>query len=187
MKRIFLAVFFLSICLWEGQAQQPVTFNDEAIDFGIDQKYFTINGIYTFINNTNETHSTNILYPFPVETTHIDSIRILNINTLQLLAYRKKTNGVVFSLTILPKDTVQINIFYRQPTNNVNTYILTSTKMWDVPLKKAIYTLNTDKAISISSFSIMPDSSNTAENKQTWYWHRTDFMPECDFKVYLDE
>ncbi|HYX08303.1 MAG TPA: hypothetical protein VE912_16345 [Bacteroidales bacterium] len=187
MRKILLSVFLLTVCLWQAHAQQPLTFNDEAIDFGIDQKYFTINGIYTFVNNTSETHSSNILYPFPVATTLIDSIRILNINTVQPLAYRKRTNGIVFSITISPEDTLQINIFYRQPTDTVNTYLLTSTKTWDVPLKKAVYTLTADKTVSLKSFSITPDSSETRENKQTWFWHKINYMPENEFKVYIDE
>jgi len=50
---------------------------------------FTINGIFSFSNLNNKTETQQIIFPFANETNSIDSIRIINLNTLSDQCFTK--------------------------------------------------------------------------------------------------
>jgi hypothetical protein len=184
MRRLFVCILtflFLNNLL----SQRPVSFPSEYIDFTIDSNYFTINGIYTFKNNKEKFSNINILFPFAVKTATIDSIRILNLNTLKDLKFKRLEQAISFSLQVPPNNTVELNIFYRQPTVTKNTYILTTTKSWGAALEEARYSLTTNRNLKIISFSFEPDSSNKNSINKTYYWNKKDFTPVVDFEVIL--
>lgn len=169
------------------QAQNDVSFFEEHIDFQIDSSYFTINGIYSFYNNSNGLVNQKIIFPFADKTTKIDSIRVLNLNTLKSTRFLRLDNAISFDLNIAAKDTVDINIFYRQRIAVENKYIITSTQSWGKPLEKAVYTLTTEVNQKIKSFSYEPDSSDSGHNKKIYFWRKNQFMPKLDFIVTLDK
>ena len=61
-------------------AQNSVSFFEEHIDFKLDSKFFSINGIYSFYNNSNEIVNQKIIFPFAVKVNMIDSIKIIDLN-----------------------------------------------------------------------------------------------------------
>jgi hypothetical protein len=88
---------------------------------------------------------------------------------------------------LLPKDTVDVNIFYRQKISTVNKYIITSTQSWGKPLETAVYTLTTDKNLKIKSFTYVPDSIRDTVNKRLYIWKKQHFMPKIDFEITIDK
>jgi hypothetical protein len=85
------------------------------------------------------------------------------------------------------KDTVDINIFFRQKISIVNKYIITSTQTWGKALDKAVYTLTTEKNLRIKSFSYSYDSVREVKDKKLYIWGKHDFMPKFDFEITIDK
>jgi len=168
-------------------AQKPVSFFEEHIDFKLDRNFFSINGIYSFYNNSNDGVTQQIIFPFAVKIKSIDSINIIDLNRRKLVPYTLMMDAVSFSLTILPKDTLDLNIFYRQKASGKNTYILTTTQAWGTPLDKAFYTLIAPKEMSINSFSYIPDSVKLVDDNYLYKWEKHQFLPEIDFDIIIDK
>jgi hypothetical protein len=184
MKRItgiILIIFFF----FRTFAQLPISFIEEYIDFSIDNNYFVVNGIYVFTNNTSDQINQNIIFPFASESRVIDSMRLYNLKTQQQISFQKQNKSIAFGIQILPHDTLEINIFYRQPVSKKNVYILKSTQTWKKPLIKAVYSLTAKKDIKIDSFSFEPDTMKTENDKKIYYWEKHNFMPEKDFEVII--
>ena len=184
VKDLFLSLslVFVSVLV---QAENKVTFFEEHIDFNLDAEHFSINGIYSFHNTTNNTVYQHILFPFAVKVNVIDSIRILDLNRLTEIKYNVLDSAVSFNLCLLPNDTLDINLFYRQKTSTKNTYIITTTKYWGKPLDKAVYTLTIPKETIIDSFSYAPDTMRIIPGKKLYIWDKSDFSPQLDFDVIL--
>jgi hypothetical protein len=181
----FTGIILFSIC--QTKAQKPVAFPSEYIDFRIDSNYFSINGIYTFRNKTNEIINTNIQFPFAVNTALIDSIRVINLKNLKTINYSEDEKSIFFNLYLSPHDSVQYNIYYRQKSDKKNTYILTTTQSWGAPLENAVYSLTADKRIKIISLSLKPDSSISDQFHTTYFWHKQNFSPQTDFEIIIDK
>lgn len=185
--RILLLSGLFFLMLGSVDAQIPVAFPSEYIDFKIDSSYFSINGVYTFQNKTGKNVYFNIEFPFGVNTSLIDSIRVVNLKNLQPVHFKTNQQNISFYLNLLPHDTVQYNIFYRQQLAKVNTYILTTTKSWGLPLDNAVYSLTVHKNIKIKSISMEPDSSKYDLNNITYYWRKQNFTPQADFEVIIEK
>jgi len=186
-KRLLLLFLFINSGFTYLIAQNSVSFFEEHIDFKLDSTYFSINGIYSFYNSSNETLHKKILYPFADKVNMIDSIKVMDLNNLAIIKYSFIENAISFTITIPPKDTLDLNIFYRQKSSNKNTYILTTTRLWGKPLDKAIYTLTIPKSLSIDSFSYKPDSSRVIDDKRLYFWEKYHFLPELDFDIVIDK
>jgi hypothetical protein len=186
-KPIVYIMIFFSCLSSHIQGQNHVSFFEEHIDFQIDSNYFIINGIYSFYNNSNHSVNQRIIFPFADKTTEIDSIRLLNLNSHKRTQFKRLDNSISFDLNLDAKDTVDINIYYRQRISSENKYIITSTQSWGKPLEKAIYTLTTDKNQKIKSFSYEPDSLDSSHNKKIYFWRKNQFMPKLDFIVTIDK
>ncbi len=187
MKRKFFLISGLIGCILFLRAQNKVSFFEEHIDFSLDSTYFTINGIFSFSGKTNKDEVQQIIFPFACETIGIDSIRIMNLNSLKNVEFQRLKNSVYFKIVIPAKDTVDINIFYRQKTAVINKYIITSTKSWGEPLHKAVYSLTTGKNLEIKSFTYQPDSMKTINDKKVFFWEKLNFLPEKDFEIEVCE
>lgn len=179
MSRLTLILFFLiPTSLF---AQQKLKFIGESIDFAINSKRFTINGIYYFANNSEQEIKQTILFPFAKNTDSIVTKRVYNLTYSEMLSYHEFENSIAFKIHVLPKDTVKINIAYSQNTVKENIYILESTQTWGHALKKAYYSLTFDTSIQIDSLSLKPDY---LENN-VYYWEKKNFYPKENFKVWI--
>jgi hypothetical protein len=186
MKILFLIVLQIIFCS-NINSQIPISFSSEYIDFSIDNEYFSINGIYTFNNKTNKEVNFKILFPFGISTSQIDSIRVIDLKNFQNILYRKNEFDISFFIALLPFDSVEYNIFYRQVLSKKNVYILTTTKVWNAPLENARYCLTVIDSIKVGSLSMNPDSIKSDKNITTYYWKKQNFMPQKDFEVVISK
>lgn len=182
---LLIAVFVFASCQ-EMQAQRNMSFYEEHIDFSLDSSSFCVNGIYSFVNVTDKEIHQQIMFPFGVKTAEIDSIRIFNLNTSQSLVLNRLESAVVFSLHLPARDSVDVNVFYRQKRSTKNTYILSSTQSWGKPLETAVYALTVGSDIEIKSFSYEPDTVKLNNNQKVYLWKKNDFMPVADFEINLN-
>ena len=188
MKSCIVFLCMLVACtISTVQAQHPVSFFEEHIDFVLDSANFSINGIYSFHNGSDQPVNEHIIFPFADKTSGMDSIRIVNLNTLKKIPFITLERSVSFEFEIQPKDTIDLNIFYRQKIATKNTYIITSTQSWGKPLETAVYTLTTEKNLRIKSFSYTPDSVRVNNDKRIYSWSKHDFMPKIDFEITIDK
>ena len=183
-KAKFFVLLICSLGLFNSYSQNLISFFEEHIDFALDKQYFTINGIYSFCNHSDREINQSILFPFADEVSEIDSIRIVNLKSSSNVAFTKSGKYISFNLSIMPKDTVELNIYYRQKTTISNKYIITSTKSWGKPLEKAFYSLTVSQGVKIKSFSYQPDLFK--KKKRTYFWKKENFMPENDFIVIIE-
>lgn len=162
-------------------SQGKVEFASEKIDFSLTSSLFSVNGIYVFVNNSEEQIRQMILFPFSEKSVSISINRVYNLTYNENLPFQKVTNGVAFNMILFPQDTVNINISYTQKTEKENIYILESTQTWGKPLHSADYSLSTDNSVKIDSLSLTPD---TLINN-VYFWNKTDFYPKENFKVWI--
>lgn len=187
MRRFLFVVIVIHLFAFVTKAQTKISFFEEHIDFSLEDDYFTINGIFSFSNVNNKPETQQIIFPFASETNSIDSIRIIDLRTLSNVSFSKQKSSIFFKITVPANDTVDLNIFYRQRKSPTNKYIITSTQSWGKPLNKAVYSLSTGKELKIKSFSYQPDTVKITNNKKLYLWYKTDFMPQKDFEITLNE
>lgn len=184
MKKYILHLLILiAVMASHTQAQKPVTFFEEHIDFVLDSVSFSINGIYSFHNESRQPVNEHIVFPFADKTSGIDSIRIVNLNTFEKVPFIRLESSVSFEFNMQPNDTVDLNIFYRQKPSTRNTYIVTSTRTWGKPLDTAVYSLTTPADLQVDSFSYIPDSVIKDHCKRVYKWEMHQFMPVRDFEI----
>jgi len=186
-KTIVYSLFLFTFLSSQIKGQNLVSFFEEHIDFTLDSDYFVINGIYSFHNKSDREINQQILFPFANKTTTIDSIRIINLNTKRKVQFNRLEKSVQFSFSLPANDTVDVNIFYRQKKSDLNKYIITSTQSWGKSLKTAVYTLTTEQELKIKSLSYQPDTVKNINDKKLYLWYKTEFMPQKDFEIVLNE
>ena len=120
MRNFLTTIIGIYCFIFFTEAQPKISFFEEHIDFSLENNYFTINGIFSFANKNNIPQTQQIIFPFANETNSIDSIRIINLNTLSNLDFIKLKSSVLFKITVPPNDTIDLNIFYRQKKSTTN-------------------------------------------------------------------
>jgi hypothetical protein len=170
-------VILMILSLSTVDAQKPVKFSDEFIDFEVNSRYFVVNGLYYFVNSTNEKIKKKILFPFSVSMDSIRNIRIFNITYSRRVPYKLRSKNISFSMVLKPLDTVCLNISYKQVVQKKNTYILQTTQTWGKPLQKANYTLTVKDSLFVNQFSYKPDSISGNQ----YFWKKRKFFPKKDF------
>ncbi len=167
--------------------EAAISFCEEHIDFELDSSYFSINGIYSFYNPWDKIQIQTIVFPFSGDIHQIDSISVIDLNGLVRLPYIRQNRAISFIISVLPQDTLDVNIFYRQKTALKNSYILTSTQAWKQPLKKASYVLTSSIPIVEKQLSYSCFSKKEIKDKYYYLWKMEDFMPDKDFDVIIME
>ena len=184
MKKFLLLLFFLSSFCYGQRAD----FFQEDITFHLNKSQFDVEGYYWFTNNSDKPIISNLFYPFPnYSGEKIDSIRLFNISGGENLHYNIEGNhGISFNVYIVPKDTILLQIGYRQEIKSDSaSYILKSTKAWGKPLVKAEYKLIVPDFFKVKKFSYTPDKSYEIQNQKIYYWKKKNFMPEKDMIFYF--
>jgi hypothetical protein len=186
-KRLLISFAILVSFQSYSTAQSRVEFIEEHIDFLLDQKNFTINGIFSFSNVSNEVVNQRIIFPFAVSADLIDSVRVINLRDSKIIHYSCLPGSISFEILLFPKDTIDLNIYYSQKASNINSYILTTTRFWGKPLKKAVYSLTVSNDTDIRSMSYKPDSLQKSGDEIIYYWVKRDFLPDKDFDILINE
>lgn len=121
---------------------QKADFFSERITMKLSDENVDIIGCYYFNNPTLTTYSQALYYPFVVnaETNYPDFIFVSNLSNKETVDYFQVKEGIIFNLTIEPKDTIVYEVSYRQKIYSKKAeYILTTTKYWKKPFTVAEY------------------------------------------------
>lgn len=163
-------------------AQKSLQFIGEKIDFEVNNNIFSVNGVYYFLNQTDDLLIQTITFPFSKESDSIIVKHVFDLNRLQMLEYKKNAHSIHFKIRSLPNDTLKINIAYSQKTEEENIYILKSTQSWGRALKHAKYALKVDESVVIKKLSLKPDTLIG----NIYYWEKEAFYPTEDLKVWIN-
>lgn len=168
-------------------SQQTISFDSEDLTFEIRDTIFIVSGFYYLSSKVDKEFL--LIYPFPTDTiygTPFD-VSIHNLSTNHPVSYKPSRNNSYVSFITSYTDDTPLLISYKQPfrANRVK-YILLTTQSWNKPLTTANYKLITDKDLKIIYFSIPPDESITVDDKNIFFWHIENFMPDRDFEIVFD-
>jgi hypothetical protein len=164
---------------------QDLQFYREDITFKLNENYMATDACYYFCNTGNKDVKTQLFYPFPENTLEqIDTLMILDLDTHEVISYRKGKTGVFFGISVKAYGQSAYRIYFQQwLTGNNFKYILTSTKNWGRALEFANFELLAPVSLSIDSISYPADTSYIKDNLQFYFWKKKDFMPARDFEV----
>lgn len=179
MKKLILILLFCSTYC----PAQRADFVRENITFRLDSNYFSVEGLYYFLNRSDTIVNSEIFYPFPAYAgPEIDSIQVMNLWRGEVIRFTSEgSNGISFRLHLDKSDSAYIHIYYRQRlTSDSAVYILKTTAGWGKPLEVADFKLITPASITIKNFSYIPDKSYKLNNIKIYTWQKYNFMPRKD-------
>jgi len=182
MKICLITLFFLMVGL-TGYSQKTDFFKED-LTFKLGQGLFVVDGLYYFRNTTDAEVRQILFYPFPDvgQYGEIGFIEITKVgDTISQLA-SQTTKGALFKVQIPANNEITYHIIYGQKLKtNLAKYIITTTQKWGKPFEEADYKLEIPESVTISSFSIAPDTVIQKDKFKIYSWSRKDFMPVTDF------
>ncbi|NTW34296.1 MAG: hypothetical protein HGB12_17035, partial [Bacteroidetes bacterium] len=137
MIRFPLLLFFstFNLCIFA----QDISFIKETINFNISNDTFNVYGKYTFQNKAGKIARQLVYYPI---NTSLDQLPYYKVSAIDSeskkeLFINKFENYIVVPIEIKPYSKKNIIISYSQKIiDSSAVYILTTTKSWNLPLKK---------------------------------------------------
>ena len=174
---VVLLMFVAGLCF----ARSGLHFTEEDLSFGIADSVFSVQGIYYFSTDADGKYS--ILYPFPEDEIYGDpyDIRVLDMQKGEEIAFKSLKNSRSIRFVVNADEDTPVLISYKQRLHsNTARYILMSTHSWKESLGRVEYKLEIPGSMTITFFSIQPDSEVDLGESRLFLWQRENFMPNCD-------
>jgi len=182
MKNLILTSLLLISGL--SSFSQKIEFFKEDLKFSLNGELFVVDGLYYFRNTTDTEVKQMLFYPFPDVEVYgeIAFIQITKANdTISQLA-TQTSKGSLFKVQIPANAESSFHISYGQKLKSDKAkYIITTTQKWGNPFEQADYRLEIPSSLSITNFSIPPDTLFQKDTLMIYTWKRQDFMPVVDF------
>jgi hypothetical protein len=172
-----------------AQASTRISFMQEDLIFKLSRHTFTVDGSYWFSNESNETITQALFYPYPQEDYlgKAEFLKLKLINPPQGQNVKKLSEsdkGFWFEVTLQAKTIMECRIGYKQKLKaNTAKYIIMTTQSWGKPLEQAVFQLKVPRCLKITKLPL-----DNPSVKSTWFhsiysWERKNFWPETDFIV----
>lgn len=136
---------------------QALQFAAEAINIRVEEDTCRLSGDYWFVNHGEASLISHLIYPFVLsdKMAFPHFISVAEVETGRPIDYAILKYGIRFPLKILPSDTVSYRVEYHQKVaNKIFEYILTSTRTWHEPLKKAKFRIEIPENYRLNFVSI---------------------------------
>jgi hypothetical protein len=165
-----------------ADAAGGVTFDSETVAIRIDTpRSFVVDGCYCFGNSDARTRTVGIRYPFADDPWLFDAEDIQVTVDGRACAFSLDSGCILFPLSIRPASTCRLNVKYRQNScNGRGRYILTTTGLWERPLRVAVYSIQCVAGTTVDSLPFVPDSVTVGQQCKTYRCTRKSFMPGSD-------
>ncbi|UCG90903.1 MAG: DUF4424 family protein [candidate division WOR-3 bacterium] len=178
-RLMLFQLLFLILCITcQKEKGPPIDFFKEDITIEIEEGRLRVTGIYFFKNLTSNRIRVNFYYPFPVDVNHHypDTIAMSR-------SYEENSSGINFTMLFNPKDIASFHIMYEQRiSKNQCTYITTTTRKWERPIKEAHFTIIIPDTLSaIISYPL--SHSAKINNKHHHYITIQSFFPKEDLMI----
>ena len=179
-------LLFLFSQLFSGNLE----FFREDLDFEIKGNYFHVDGIYYFRNNSDTEIKRLLFYPFPLDSLYgiVDSMQAICLSDSSDCFIKSNEKGFSFKIKIAPNEEEKYRLSYRQKLlGNKAEYILTTTQRWGKPFEEVNYKILLPKDVKLDSLSYFPDSLKTVGDKHIFYYHKINFMPDRNMKIWFEK
>jgi hypothetical protein len=166
----------------------PVRFFREHVRVEPSDGRTRVVGHYFFRNAADDSVSTAISYPFPVDLHHARPFRVLasvrKDGEFRPLGFHHESDSVRWKMNFAPREEHEVRIEYTQEISRKHAvYIVTTTSMWGEPIELAEFEFRLPADLGGVEFSFEPDSVEDLGDTVVYLLERRDFMPERDFSV----
>jgi hypothetical protein len=166
-------------------AQSP-QFIEELIKLRVHGEYCTVEGTYSFKNNAATDAVWTVFYPL-LNTKHLpfpDSVHVTSLATKGSVPFLAANNGISITVAILPNSVSEYRVFYRQRTPaQTMEYILTTTKHWNSPLRRAMFVIRIPDSFQLTRISIPYDRVEAGQGEKVYLTRKHNFMPEKNLLI----
>jgi hypothetical protein len=145
----------------------------------------SVYGSYLFVNSSEKAVTQTIQYPFPVDSKmeypYTYCIKVNSESSREEIISIKTNDGVLFSATFGPKDSVRYHIYYSQKVKESDgRYSLTTTQNWKKPLRYSVLSISIpqDKILRFVSYEV--DSVTYVNERLNYMFSFNNFMPVKD-------
>jgi hypothetical protein len=188
MKIYAILITVLCIAFLRGFTQDANLLR-ENVSLKLDSAHLVVTGEYHFKNPLTQPVSQTVFFPYPFErqTTHVDTLVIIDLSDNTLIKpKRKMPNGVFFLLNMDKLEDKKVRVNYTQNHDGQSvTYILESARYLPKPLLMGTYNLKVSDKIVVDSVSIKPDNKGVNDNGTFYQWHKENFKPTRDLIIWF--
>ena len=186
-KSLIILCLVLNTSIVEAQ---KVMFVKENVVFNLDSSHFTVNCELYFKNNTTNSFTQAIFFPFSCEShvVKVDTVTIFDATRNESIKpARKNMAGVLFQVNFSSQEQKKIKVAYSQDHDGkLVGFVVSKIKYWNGPLSQAYYTLNvTSASIKVDSTSFKPEKIIEEEGKTIYSWKKYNFKPEKELCIHF--
>lgn len=189
MKYFLLVIIILFSLSLLAQGSGRLSFMQEDLNFKLTQHTFTVDGIYWFSNESNETIKQALFYPYPQDD-YLGRAEFLALKLIQPLKGQvvnkrsESDKGFWFEVTLPAQTIMECRIAYKQKLKaNKAKYIVFTTISWGRPLEQAKFTLKVPHGLKITTLSLADYGIKHKLLHDVYRWELKNFRPEADFIV----
>ncbi|HMA65898.1 MAG: hypothetical protein ACM31E_04230 [Fibrobacterota bacterium] len=142
-----------------------------------------IRGMYWFGNNSAQSVSTMIYYPFPIDSnaSYPCRVNVYKGDMSAIIPHKKGHSGIDWPMTIKPQSTDSIYVKYVQKVKpGYGCYIVSTTKQWTKPLQVADFRVLVPSDWTLSYWSFAADSIRPKGDTLTYFARYYNFFPDSE-------
>ena len=179
---------FIAILPVKSWGAPKLSFFKENITFTIcAQDTIEVHGIYWFSNTGDDSISTYITYPFPIDSNaaYPYYIVVAQSDTHKTVAYQKFSRGISWRQSVPARGFDSVSVVYRQKVKKgCGQYIVSTTKLWGKPLQKANFTVRVPRRITMIFWTFQADSVTTTNDTILYHSYFNSFLPDGEMEVH---
>lgn len=166
----------------------PLRFYREHVTVEPSDGRVRVVGIYYFRNESADSLSTAIQYPFPVDRNQVMPFKIRVWEEaeggLRPLGFRHADASVLWRMQFAPHEERTVRVEYVQEIKrNRAVYIVTTTHAWGEPIGLAEFEFRVPAHFEDVRLSFEPDHTTVSGDTVVYTMRATDFLPDSDLTV----
>jgi hypothetical protein len=178
-------LIMLAPALPDATAQQ-IRFVSESIVIRVAGDSCQVEGIYVFANPAPERAVTTLLYPFAIShgLPPPVTVGVWEETTGEPLPYREASGALQFSISVASGQAKTVHVQYWQRTPEATmTYLLSTTRHWNAPLDKALFTIEVPDAYRLQSSTYALSEAHRRGEISLYRFERRQFLPSHDLTI----
>jgi hypothetical protein len=184
LQKIILILTIVMASSLFAQNTPRVSFEREVIRVFVDTNSVRVEGTYVLKNNVPSPLVQRLFYPFPADSLHPFPTGIAVIKDGDSVAFQRALKGIVFPIHIHANDSATFHVTYAQDCLDRSAcYILTSTAVWQEPLKSAHFEVTVPHNIELTWIAYGAETVKEEKAARIHLFSRRDFMPDKDLCI----
>jgi hypothetical protein len=171
--------------------QNQVRFYREYVTVEPSATRTTVTALYYFRNDSDESSTVGISYPFPVDRHHLYPFQTKvweeRQGSFEPLGFVRGETDVKWTMSFTPREEKLIKVRYVQEIRTRRAiYIVTTTKLWERPIEIAEFEFRIPASFGGVLLSFTPDRTESRGDTVVYYRRFTEFFPDEDLTVSWD-